>query len=540
MSEPDILATGIKADGTQFAQADSSPTEEQRGRAMHVLPSRTIPIVFIPGIMGSNLRLSDKRQAELKKKTNISWRPEAMMEDIALIFKSPAERQMIMDPEATEVDRYSLSDPKADERHDNVTKVPYLRDVLGPDGQPLTRKSAGKEIDQHARLRGWSEVFYESYGELLRSLEAQLNQMCKDGAAGKSWTTGERKAVDVSPKEWGGNGGEPLSADELKTISDAWYPVHAVGYNWLRSNGDSAKDVAARIREIIQYYKSRQFDCQKVIVVTHSMGGLVGRALVHPDYGNAQDVIAGIVHGAMPAVGAAAAYKRIRVGFEGDFLFKKVVGDDGPSVTAVLANSPGGLQLLPSERYGPGWLKAEVAGKQALNPPLPVADPYEEIYTVQDKWYRLINRDWMNPANLKETSWKSVQRNLLLAQEFHNKIGKCYHKFTYISYGADPAQAAWGEVTWCVDGAPNFSSGDSFPSEFEVSNINLNAFGWQLSKDNGASLSLKDGQSAQILSAKIASPIQLGDGTVPAERSAQDPERLGKAQIAYKQKGYDH
>jgi N-acetylmuramidase len=75
----------------------------------------------------------------------------------------------------------------------------------------------------------------------------------------------------------------------------------------------------------------------------------------------------------MPAVGAAAAYKRIRMGFEGSgiegYIAKKVLGDTGPKVTAVLTNSPGGLQLLPSERYGAGWLKASVDGREVMSLP---------------------------------------------------------------------------------------------------------------------------------------------------------------------------
>lgn len=285
--------------------------------------------------------------------------------------------------------------------------------------------------------------------------------MCRDGQVSSEWATGKRKVIDVPPTEWGGNGGEALRPEELQTISDAWYPVHAIGYNWLRSNGESAKEVAKRIREIIAYYKQRQFDCEKVIVVTHSMGGLVGRALIHPDFGNAQDVVAGIVHGAMPAVGAAAAYKRIRMGFEGSgvkgYIFKKVVGDTGPKVTAVLANAPGGLQLLPSERYGSGWLKAKVGDDEVLS--LPKSDPYAEIYTVQDKWYRLITPEWVNPARQGTSGLGKTFNNLLDAQTFHQGIGSLYHPLTYLSYGSDDKQRAWGEVVWHTGKAPFFHGG---------------------------------------------------------------------------------
>ncbi|WP_374594551.1 esterase/lipase family protein [Aquabacterium sp.] len=540
-STPDILTTRVHADGTQSAQSLSTPTDDQRGCEMHVLPARAIPVVFIPGIMGSNLRLSRQRQAKLDKRTDIAWRPEATMDAVAMIFKSPAQRQMTLDPEATEVDRYDLNAAGADKRHKNVADVAYLH-------VPGTAASMPDphDRDRHARLRGWSEVFFSSYGELLQTLEARLNQMCLDGRPRTSWTAGQRPAVSIDPKTWGASGGEALTPDELATVSDAWYPVHAIGYNWLRSNGESAKDVAKRIREIIAYYQKLQFECDKVIVVTHSMGGLVGRALIHPDYGNAQDVVAGIVHGAMPAVGAAAAYKRIRMGFEGSglmgYVFKKVVGDTGPKVTAVLANAPGGLQLLPSERYGTDWLKATVDGTEVLS--LPQADPYAEIYTVRDKWYRLINEEWVNPANAKDSSIKSTIRKLHLAQEFHQDIGTTYHPSTYLSYGADLQQKAWGEVTWQTSKAPLLHGGLVQQLGLEDLHVEGAATGWQTDFDDGdGCIVLRDGlpqHAGQRFSAAIAKPAQSGDGTVPAERSAQDPVRQGKARIAYQQTGYDH
>jgi alpha-beta hydrolase superfamily lysophospholipase len=54
-------------------------------------------------------------------------------------------------------------------------------------------------------------------------------------------------------------------------------------------------------------YTAQGFQCEKVIVVTHSMGGLVARALIHPKMGSLKDKVLGIVHGVMPAIGAGAA-----------------------------------------------------------------------------------------------------------------------------------------------------------------------------------------------------------------------------------------
>lgn len=536
MTKPRILITEIDDEGTQIAHAVSTPTSDQSGCEMHVLPERTIPVVFLPGIMGSHLKLSQARQEALKKSTNVSWRPEATMEAIAMIFKAPYQRQMILDPDATEVDRYELGHTASDQRHRNVSHVAFMS---GADAADIT----DAQRDQFARLRGWSEVFFESYGTLLQTLEGQLNQMCHAGKASASWTAGPRKVVDVSPLEWGGDGGDRLTAEELATISDAWYPVHAIGYNWLRSNGNSAKEVATRIREIIKYYQDRKFRCEKVIVVTHSMGGLVGRALIHPDYGNAMDVVAGIVHGAMPAVGAAAVYKRIRFGFEGrglmGYLFKKVVGDTGPKVTAVLANAPGGLELLPSERYGRGWLKAELNDRRVLS--LPESDPYSEIYTVQDKWYRLITPEWVNPAESKSSNVFLTFNKLKAAKKFHKDISNNYHPTTYLIYCADEKQKAWGSVIWRTSKAPFFEGGSGQRLGFEKLDVSPDAGRWRICSDAGTGMAvMTDGVDSQRFGLGIAPPEDEGDGTVPAQRSAQDPVRQGKPRISYRQAGYEH
>ena len=56
------------------------------------------------------------------------------------------------------------------------------------------------------------------------------------------------------------------------------FPVYACGYNWLRSNLVSAKRLAERIDKVIKDNNSKSSTCDQVILITHSMGGLVARA----------------------------------------------------------------------------------------------------------------------------------------------------------------------------------------------------------------------------------------------------------------------
>jgi hypothetical protein len=74
-----------------------------------------------------------------------------------------------------------------------------------------------------------------------------------------------------------------------------------------------------------------------------------------------------------------------------------VSGNHGDEVTAVLANAPGGLQLLPSEAYGNGWLRVRHNGRDLEAWPKN-GDPYNEIYKIQGKWYALFRENWINPS----------------------------------------------------------------------------------------------------------------------------------------------
>lgn len=153
----------------------------------------------------------------------------------------------------------------------------------------------------------------------------------------------------------------------------------------------AAKLLEIRIQEVIEENSKGQFSCSRVILVTHSMGGLVARSCVNRP--GVADKVAGVVHGVMPAVGAAVAYRRCKIGmYNESALAGLVIGKDGRQVTAVFAQAPGALQLLPSADYRKRWLKIVRAdGEPVLS--LPQADPYSEIYLEKNKWWRLVNQD---------------------------------------------------------------------------------------------------------------------------------------------------
>ncbi|MCD9230582.1 esterase/lipase family protein [Ralstonia pseudosolanacearum] len=527
--------------GGRKTQGFLSPVEDKSIQHASILPRRVLPIIFLPGIMGTHLRLKPERQRAMGKDNNIAWRPDNKMFAVGFANADSPTRQLQLDPDMTEVDTYDpvhnpTGDPKetADMRHDNVSLPKFKLNVgietpLICDDPPTAKPRQTKE--HKARKRGWGEVYFDSYRHLLERCEQRLNSAFWGGQLDKWW----KCVVGVAPTAWQATEKPalaPLTEEELKqAVKGCWFPVHAVGYNWLQSNWKAGEYVAQRIEKIMADYRQWGFQCEKVIVVTHSMGGLVGRALVHPKIGKMQDKVLGIVHGVQPAIGAATGYKRMRCGFEdpglGVTTFEtsmsaKVCGNMGAEVTAVLANSPGGLQLLPSEAYGNGWLRVMHKGRTLRSLPQ-TGDPYEEIYKLQDRWYGLIRPEWINPAKLPKAGLTRTHEFLDQAKAFHRTIEQTYHDQSYAHYGADNGRPTWRNVTWEINERATVG--------------NVDALRIVTDTQQGA-LEVADA-TAQRIRVRLLPADGPGDQTVPLY-SADHQLRSGKFKGLFRQTGYEH
>jgi len=545
------------AGAARKAEGFATPKQDKKPQCARMLPKRVLPIIFLPGIMGSNLRMSAERQKELKQKDNIAWRPDTLgkMNAGKNAKSPPRERQLRLDPLQTTVDIYDPAGPSdisGDGRHGNVELGENFNSpMLASD--PLVKANWRSRV-QKARARGWGEVFFKSYGVLLQHLESRLNNTFSEGKIRPEW----RDVVGVDPQAWSPDPKLPQQAmteEELKKVATGcWFPVYAFGYNWLQSNGDSARIIAARINKVIEELNGDGYECNQVIVVTHSMGGLVGRALIHPKIGNLQDKVLGIVHGVMPAIGAPAAYKRMRAGFEDPGLMHpsisiieasvtaKVLGNYGDEVTAVLANSRGGLELLPSEAYGNGWLRVRHNGHDLEAWPKN-GDPYKEIYKVSGKWYALFREDWINPsARTPDKGGGTFERTcnyLDKVQGFHRQISGTYHPNSYAHYGADSRQQSFGEVVWDLQNCTDPTGWQNWPIVIDSRQGRLDFTLWD--PDGVENI---DGQPSNKAApgpvyATLLPPSAPGDQTVPA-KSADDQLHSGVFKSVFRQTGYEH
>jgi pimeloyl-ACP methyl ester carboxylesterase len=286
------------------------------------------------------------------------------------------------------------------------------------------------------------------------------------------------------PSCWGVRSVPPLTEPELEHFAGYYYPVYAIGYNWLQSCAVSSERVKKRVLAIIKHWQALHRECKQVIFVTHSMGGLVARACAK----QIPDQVAGIVHGVMPAFGAPVAYRRIACGTEGG-RFERAAGssanDDGfaliagatpEETTPVMAMAPGVMELLPNQFYPPGWMVVRTSSKMNNETKyrdlftLPKGNPYD-FYRDMQSWYRMIDPTLADPAGKYASNPKdlmaAIGRAIDKAERFHtdvladkpaaegasqgeqtNGIKPWYHPMTYAYYEADDAHRAFGQIRW--------------------------------------------------------------------------------------------
>lgn len=522
-------------------QSCTSP-DSFKMQALCVKPPRTvIPVIFVPGIMGTNLRLAKAQAVDSWRPPNSTWEGLKAAKNGAA--QQPAERQTLLSPTDTEVN---------------------------PDGPCEVPSDLCWLTTEEARLRGWGALHAQSYHGILQQLEITLNDQYSrpghpaergnhllpelgllahlEGGAGlppakgqpnyKELASKAQKAWDFAPPA--------LSQEEILRLDDYYYPVWAHGYNWLQSNDVSAAALVKKIDHIVErYQQSDYFHCDgKVILVTHSMGGLVGRRAAQL----APDKVLGVIHGVQPVAGAPVVYRRFRAGTEvgGPFdlvgaATAAVIGWDAADTTPTMACSPGPLELLPTRHYPRGWLKVvEGSGDDAKEwISLPEADPYEEIYskTTDECWWGMIDPALIDPAGKISTTdesspLKSYKDALDKARGFHDTLDLYAHPETYGYYGIDEKKyPTFGQVSWQTGKLPN---DDVLPLLLNRDRSRT------LTGKSSVPLYEREQESPEVKLKLSNVRNQAGDGTVPLN-SANVLDRLQPTPKAvFRIAGFDH
>lgn len=495
MSEPTrpIRQPIPDTDGSLVAHTVATPKSFKVRAKVTVGSRRVIPIIFVPGIMGSNLRVRMDTATEAGPEPVKQEARPAQDANLGQAATGPIERRSDLAPgePVWRPPNGSLDGLRAAwkwERRDPALRQRLLNPtLLEVDGNG----DLGSEVpglgSAEMRARGWGEVYLDSYGQVLEKLQTHLDTTFRINQLGQReirvhW----KRVMQCDPKKWGLRSIERITETELEQYANFQYPVYAVGYNWLQSCAVSAERLSHRIDEIKEYWRSRKHECNYVILVTHSMGGLVARACARMRAKSPDDPadIAGIIHGVMPTLGAPVAYRRIACGTEGSrytngFIdnikagrFVEIAGTSPKETTGVMATAPGVLELLPNHLYPKPWLlvktltRLENEDKEHQELGLPLGNPYD-MYRDMDSWYRLIDPNLIDPAKkFKDypggaraavlqaiTSAEHLHRDILglASQGTDEKKSRPYfHPNTYAFYGADDERLAYGTIQWAA------------------------------------------------------------------------------------------
>lgn len=490
-------------------------------RALAIWPGRTlVPVIFIPGIMGSNLRS--------KKDQSPTWRPpNGILDGLGELGRrsgqEPSQRQTQLTADDCEV-----------YEHNDAVKL----------------KDSYLALDKtEAVRRHWGELHAGSYLSILKELEERLNYPFSNPEHDELPPPQHAWRHAMQPKAEGRwTPATPLTEGEFASrLGRIYFPVYACGYNWLKSNEDSAQRVIDRIAEIEKRIESNAYYTYagKVILVTHSMGGLVGRRAAQL----APDKILGVVHGVQPVTGAPVVYRRFKSGTEANGFFDLagigaavVLGWDAADTTCVLGNSPGPMELLPTRHYGPGWLRIKDGNGNEFRLPegdpyailegRMEADPYGGIYEVSalDKWWGMVDPGLLDPAEkLKDkpntTPHDHFSKQLKVAQKFHNTIGLTCHPNTYAHYGDDPKHESFSAVTWETSGDLTGVSADAL----------LNAPRTSAKLTGKTEVEIR----GKTYTFKLKGRDGPGDGTVPTP-SGEAARRLEGVREVFGLSGFDH
>lgn len=475
------LPTQFDARGNPFWTTRMSTPDSSYAQIAKA-PSRVIPVIFVPGVMGSNLRGTGTSK-------NVEWLLDGESSMLEWAAKGPEYRKQHLRPDTMQV----------------------FDEGMLPSDTPLP--------PEELRRRGWGEVGFMSYAAALSWLELNLHDF--DHADGGERAQLRKRALQAMKGE------ATLTEQEFELSYRYLFPVYACGYNWLDSNVASSKRLGDLIDAVIERYRLENKRCEKVILVTHSMGGMVARHC--SEVRGYSDKILGIVHGVLPAVGAAAVYRRFKAGTEGAFGPSLVLGSNAAQMTAVLSSAPGPLQLLPTPEYGNGWLKIKDGDLEHSLPSR--GDPYGEIYVVPGKWWGMCEAHLMNPLNKErdpqqrsaqmDRDWETFAQLIdQPVRDFHSQLKGKYHPNTHAFFGSHPQNKSYGTVTWQRIGparAPTEPMDATAQNPTQISTM----------RTVRAPLVGKS-DAALIRHFVLQNPDENGDGTVP-HRSGVGPQAFCKS-----------
>lgn len=192
----------VDKDGDQYVSATLTATEDQRVKIVLAKPY-VIPVLFLPGIMGTNLRKKEGK--------DIAWRPpntdlrgaaDAIAQLFSYLFRNAKDRANDLATATVEID---------------------------PSGPIDTGQSA---LPKNVLVaRGWGALMCSSYHPFMGELQHHLNSLAEYDferceADLKNWAAEHGQSP---PTDWGADGGEALTREEILHAANYQFDVCAGG-----------------------------------------------------------------------------------------------------------------------------------------------------------------------------------------------------------------------------------------------------------------------------------------------------------------------
>lgn len=459
-----VIPPAYDAMGRPYFNVPNAKIDQNLIAVCPKVADKVIPVIFLPGVMGSNLKGKFDQKvwhADLYKGADaLGW-----------VIINAEKRKQLLNPETTKVD--------------DSGKVLY-NDLEG-------------NMFPSRQQRGWGSAFYKSYGEPLHVLQFMLNdgQILLDNLVTGSRRLTTRQQL-IGEKLGASGNDDALTMEEVRHSYDFLFPLHVFGYNWLQSNADSAQQLSDYIEKTLSTYQER-LALNKVILVTHSMGGLVARH--YSENMNGQDKILGMVHGVMPDLGSPATYRRMKTGERG--IVGLVIGSNTENLMPVLAQAPGPLQLLPGTAYGTSWLKIHDERETQIKP---LFDPYSEIYLNRTDWWRLY--DAGISGGTADEEWEKYRKTIEGdVRDFIEDLSAKYHPNTWAFFGASRVNPSDGSLTW--QKKRTFETSPRVPLQAVTTFVRTSTS--RLIREN----EWQPDDNGQVTEFELISSGSPGDGTVP-------------------------
>ncbi len=217
--------------GRPVYKAQLTRTDNQSEKVALVRQTAPLPVIFIPGIMGTNLR-NKADKSEVWRPPNGLW----PLGDFAASFgalwtwawRGPKVRQKLLRAERVEVDDQGTID-------------------VGQSG-----------LDEDAaRLRGWGKVMRSAYNPVMGLMERRLDNIVSRREL-QAWWNDEALSPPADQGEEQGKVG-PIDEEELLKASRYQFDVWCAGYNWLQSNRQSALDVRDYIENTVWPFYQKEY-----------------------------------------------------------------------------------------------------------------------------------------------------------------------------------------------------------------------------------------------------------------------------------------